>query len=379
MKNFVIDDILSFYYNSCSNQKRVGVELEFFCIKKSNNEPIPIDGDGGLLNILMKFEELCSYTKKDYTTIMRKFEQISIEPGGQLEYSSPPCLTIEECKKNVQNFLIEFQSIVKLIGDVDIHSHGIHPFCDVADIAFVHTDRYSLLRKYLVQKGELAEAMMKTTASIHINIDYNSESEAMKLLQIAFLISPIICAFFANSACIKDGENYRIYRRRIWDRTDNERTKMPANFFESNIDFHKYISHVISLPMIYVNRNGWKYIGGKITFKDYMAKGYKGINPTLNDYLVHLNTIFYDARLKNYIEIRSIDAQPINSLMSPAIFWYKLFSNPVYIEKAINLMAFASPAELSALDKVLPTYGLDAKIGNRKIKDVANAIRDIVI
>ena len=83
---------------------------------------------------------------------------------------------------------------------------------------------------------------------------------------------------------------------------------MPIAF--EKINFEKYFDHVIEYPILFAIKDK-KYIepNGQ-TFKDFILGNFDNLKEEANlkDFETHLATIFTEVRLKQYIEVRSLDA-----------------------------------------------------------------------
>ena len=76
------------------------------------------------------------------------------------------------------------------------------------------------------------------------------------------------------------------------------------------MNFEKYADIIMKTPLLFlVSKNKHFNIKNK-TFKDFMEgkiEQVKNKRPTSKDLQTHLSTIFTEVRLKQYIEIRSLD------------------------------------------------------------------------
>ena len=82
-------------------------------------------------------------------------------------------------------------------------------------------------------------------------------------------------------------------------------SKVPNRIFE------KYSDFVINMPLLFLFHNKTHISPNKKKFKDFMEGKIKDIEyrlPETKDLETHLSTIFTELRLKNYLEIRSLDA-----------------------------------------------------------------------
>ena len=72
--------------------------------------------------------------------------------------------------------------------------------------------------------------------------------------------------------------------------------------------FKDYVDTLLETPMIFINREeNCLSLNGRLTFKQFMEKGFEGFSPTLEDWKLHSNLYFPEVRLRNFIEIRNHD------------------------------------------------------------------------
>jgi glutamate--cysteine ligase len=72
--------------------------------------------------------------------------------------------------------------------------------------------------------------------------------------------------------------------------------------------------------MYFVVRNGEMHRTGTMTFRQFLSTGFEDARPTMADWSGHLATLFPEARLKSYIEVRSADVQPQQRMLAiPAV------------------------------------------------------------
>src|SRR5690625_7985321 len=97
--------------------------------------------------------------------------------------------------------------------------------------------------------------MMKTTASIQANFDFRDENDAMEMLRIAALASPLVTAIFANSP-IKQGQRTGLasYRMAIWEETDKARCGTPAFMLNPESTFDDIVAWMLDVPMFFIKR-----------------------------------------------------------------------------------------------------------------------------
>jgi glutamate--cysteine ligase len=164
--------------------------------------------------------------------------------------------------------------------------------------------------------------MMKQTATVQANIDFADERDAMHKLRVGMGIAPLVNALFANSS-LSDGDlnRYMSFRGHIWTDTDRARCGLLPFVFREGAGFHDYVEWALDVPLYFILRDG-RYVTGVtgVPFRRFLAEGFDGERATLDDWNLHLTTLFPEVRLKGYLELRSADSQPPErSLALPAL------------------------------------------------------------
>ena len=118
--------------------------------------------------------------------------------------------------------------------------------------------RYAIMRRYMPTVGTLGLDMMTRTCTVQVNLDYASEADMRRKLRVALLLQPLATALFANSPFTEGQPNgYQSYRAHVWTDTDNQRSGIPAVFFEDGFGFERYAEWLIDdVPMYFVYRDG---------------------------------------------------------------------------------------------------------------------------
>src|SRR5207249_2128114 len=82
-----------------------------------------------------------------------------------------------------------------------------------------------------------------------------------------------------------------------------------------------YVEWALAVPLYFILRGG-RYVTEMtgIPFRRFLAEGAGGQRATLDDWNLHLTTLFPEVRLKGYIELRSADSQPPERMLAlPAL------------------------------------------------------------
>jgi len=310
--------------------RKIGVEVECFVFDK-NYYRIPVN-KGSIYSASDLFEELNSIEKISNASF-------SLEPGGQIEWASPACETIQELDKS---FLIYKKKLDKILEREGYKSLfiGVDPFNEPGDVELIKHMKYQLMDKNMEERGSLGKWMMRNTCSIQINYDIKNEKDLEESLYILDCLHPVMSYLFSNSPFQK-GEvigNLNL-RNHIWENTDDSRCKSLINhgIIDKSSVLDAYIDFVLHVPGIFnldIKNNIQKTqfsLG-----EDLRIKYSKGVL-SQEDIKAALHQIFTNVRLKNLIEVRDIDCLPFNSIMAPVAFVTGLIDAPMIREKLLSI------------------------------------------
>ncbi len=212
--------------------------------------------------------------------------RITFEPGGQLEYGSPPLFAYDE------------EGFVNLLDHIAVTNQAFEEFYGVQYRALDYCPGRALVplclngRRYLemhslfTDNGGRGREMMKGTASIHLHVRIRSLSEIVPLFRLLQKLA--LDPDFAMSAS----------RRAIWDETEPSRCRLPAI---GKIENEKaLLSHLVRHAL------GALDLSRRIPFAELKEQSFA-------DFLIHLTTIFTDVRLNlkgPTFELRTMDSMP---------------------------------------------------------------------
>ncbi len=299
------------------------------------------------------------------------FNSISLEPGGQFEISLQPKNNLNDILENINYYARQIDKLGEYYN-ITFLPYGINPKNTYPDIEIIKKQRYEIMADYLPRIGKLAPVMMKETAGVQANFDYTSEDDAILKLKTAAYISPFATGFYANSP-IRDNSltNYKSFRALAWKYTGYDR----CNLFYQNLintrmgqGFEDYIDAIIDVPMLFIQRDDKNIeIMGKITFREFMQKGYEGNSATLNDYILHSSLTFPDVRLKNCLEIRNHDSQNIILAMSICAFYKGILYSKDAIYDVLEFLKPLNYEDLEILGLQSAKFGLDYMVEKLKM------------
>ena len=300
-------------------RRKIGIEIESFIYNEDINR-IPIH-DSNKFSATKLLEELKNQSSDD--------SAYSIEPGGQIEWASPPYLNLND----LNNALRIHNSVLERILNSQnsfIVPYGVDPFYDPNDIELINDSKYIIMDKMMKNNSSMGQWMMRNTTSIQVSIDFLDEKDANEILFIADCLHPINAYLFSYSPFSKgDCNNFSNHRNLIWKNTDNRRSNnlIDHGIINSDTILNEYIEFILKAPTIYSFDHNNKMIDSVETISEQLQVKYQ--NNNLKDEHIHelLRQIFTNVRLKNIIEIRGADRLPPGNELAPAAFWTGILFN----------------------------------------------------
>lgn len=310
--------------------RKIGVEVECFVFDK-NYYRIPVN-KGSIYSASDLLEELNSIEKISNASF-------SLEPGGQIEWASPACETIQELDKS---FLIYKKTLDKILDREGYKSLfiGVDPLNEPGDIGLIKLMKYQLMDKNMEERGSMGKWMMRNTCSIQINYDIKNGKDLEESVYILDCLHPVFSYLFSHSPFQK-GEvigNLNL-RNHIWENTDDSRCKSLINhgIIDKRSVLDAYIDFVLHVPGIFKldSKNNIQKTEFSLG-EDLRIKYSKGVL-SQEDIKAALHQIFTNVRLKNLIEVRDIDCLPFDSIMAPVAFVTGLIDAPMIREKLLSI------------------------------------------
>ena len=361
------EDLINYFKQGCKaeNQTNIGVEHEKFIFEKNSNQRINFQSVSKIFSFLTKFGWKPLKENNNIVALSRNEQSITLEPGNQIELSGAQLNSIHLACEESYKFLSELKQACKSL-DLKMMSVGYDPFSALQNVPKTPKQRYEVMKEVMPKNGELSLEMMYQTCGTQINLDYTSEKNFIKKFKLSSFLVPLSIAIFANSP-IKGNKltGYFSYRSKVWQHTS--RGGLPRIFLEE-MDFEKYTDMAINIPLLFILK-GTKHVnaaGG--TFKDFMEGKLdvlKNKKPTIQDFKNHLSTIFTEVRLKQYIEIRSLDTCEWDCHCGgPAFYMGLLYAN---LDEALEIINKWSIADVLNAYVKAPKDGLNTVINNKTL------------
>ena len=301
----------------------------------------------------------------------RADRKITVEPGGQVEHAGPALATVAACRDALVADLREAGAIAAGIG-LRLVGVGLTPFAAIDELPWLPKRRYRVMRDYLPTRGALGVHMMKRTATVQANFDFDDEATAADKLRTAFGVSSIVTALAAASPISEGRPNgYQTYRAAIWLDTDRDRCGFVPGVFEPGFGFRQYVEWALDVPMFFVIRDGVYHRVPGVTFRRFMKEGWQGQRATMWDWETHLSTLFPEVRLKRFIEVRGADAGPLDMVIGVPALWRGLLDDREACLAAWKMVSGASLADREQLRREVPRLGLAARFRGHGLQELA--------
>ncbi len=300
---------------------------------------------------------------------------ISLEPAGQFELSGAPLRTLHETAQELNDHYETVRPLARKLG-LGFAPLGFHPTASRADLPWMPKSRYAIMRDYMPKVGKLGLDMMQRTCTVQVNLDFGSEQDMVRKMQVSLALQPVATALFANSPFVEGKpNNFLSNRARIWTDTDNGRSGMPACVFEKDFGFERYAEWALDVPMYFIMRNGkMRNVAGR-SFRAWMngehQDGLEDVTPTLGDFEDHLTTAFPDVRLKQFLEMRGADAGSFEMMMAQSALWVGLLYDDAALEAAYELVCERPWEDYVKLRSLVPMQALDTPWGEGTVRDLA--------
>ena len=316
---------------------KIGIEHEKFLFNNKDNTRIDYKKVKEMFTALIEFGWNPVLENGNIIGLNNGDKNISLEPGNQIELSGEKLNNIHEACAESQDYLFELRQVTKKLN-IKIVSAGFDPISKINQIPNNPKQRYKLMTEEMPLGGEMSLDMMYRTCGTQLNLDYESEIDFIKKFKIINSIVPISIALFANSSIVeKKNSNYLSYRTKVWQNTS--RGGLPKIFFEE-LNFEKYAEFVIQFPILFIQEKENYISGKKYVFKDFMDGKISEVSnrmPNKDDLSNHLSTIFTENRLKQYIELRSMDTCGWDCLCAgPAFYTGLLYGNLEEVYEVIS-------------------------------------------
>ena len=313
--------------------RRLGAEAEFIPVETATWRRCTLDGEGpgALLPFVRRYGARQSWNETRTAKGTPCFTlpgggTITFEPGGQVEYSTPPCRSASALIALLRSVVLPFRSAASSEG-ITLLAAGIDPTggAEAAPL-LLRTKRYERMAAYLARRGPAGARMMRQTASFQVSLDLDDDPWARwRVLNAA---APYFTAIFANSPVYDGAETGWVSNRaRAWRELDVARTGLP---WDGRDPLGAYLAFALEAPAIMLPTVN----GEHRPFSDWLSRA----EPTLDEWHDHLSTLFPEIRPRGHFEVRSADAVAPEWYAAPLALAAGLVYEPRALHAAAELL-----------------------------------------
>lgn len=219
---------------------RIGTEHEKFVFFTKDNTPVPYHGEASIKTLLDTMQVRLGWEPiMDAGNIIglagpHGMGAISLEPGGQFELSGAPLENLHETCKETNAHLDLMREIGEPLG-IAFLGMGGSPKWSFAETPQMPKSRYGIMSRYMPKVGSQGLDMMYRTCTIQVNLDFSSEADMRRKMQVGLKLQALATALFASSPFTEGRPNaLKSWRGNIWRDTDNQRAGLLPFAFKAD-------------------------------------------------------------------------------------------------------------------------------------------------
>ena len=359
-----------------------GVQIEFHEVSSI------IEKMAGILNAKIIYMDgyPVGYVTDDYS--------ITLEPACQFEISINPYSDIETIKSIYEDFVTLWTPVLKARG-YHLETKGNLPLVeqgviDPDDIALSPKKRYKYMDSYFRHSGRYGKYMMRASASTQVSVDFRSEEDMARKLNILQKISPVLMIAMENktdpdSTLKEHPDKPHLFRIQEWDDLDPSRTGFYPHSLEDGFGYDSVADTILHTPLILLTDDGVTTDVGSETAEELFARGLireETLDITRERSLIEhfISMGFFHYRVKKYIEIRVADSVPLDR----ALGYVAILKGIVYSDD--NLSALENElADVDTAEKIqqavedIERDGYNAVVYGRKATEWAAHLYELAL
>jgi len=231
--------------------------------------------------------------------------RVTVEPGGQLELSTPPALGVAAAVEALRQDEAALQAELITAGyrAVPLGTDPARPLERVNPGA-----RYVAMERHFAAIGcaEPGRSMMTGTAALQVNLDAGPEPGWADRVELARALSPVLVAVSACSPYLAGrSSGWASMRQQAWHGLGARSAPVPPGSPRE-----AWADHALAAPVLLV-RDGARLtpVTEPVPFVDWLrGTAPFARRPELADLDYHLTTLFPPIRPRGYLELRCLDS-----------------------------------------------------------------------
>lgn len=368
-------------------QKKIGIEVELPFVDKKNLQPIGYSGKKSIVAIFNALSKKGGtwqpgeIENNKVTALQNETGSITLEPGGQIEFSSAARTNLVQLEKDIGAYFDDMKKATGKIG-LDVVPYGFHPHLHIDDCPYVsERSRFKALKPVFEAEG--GYSAWGQSCSVQVTLDSPNKAEAFNAFKLGLLLQPIAAAIFANSPfSMSEDSEHQSFRRQKLQELDSPLYKVPEKLFDADYTINDWAAHALSVPMSFIVRNDayiavapnafYEMIGKPLPELAHLPESEQYL--TKNDLLDHLTGIKPEMLLKPnlLLEFRAADLGPSpDHWMAVGAFWTGLYYDETAFKAAQEYVADWTAEERTGLRNGVAKDGLATVSGNKSAQQVA--------
>ncbi|MFF1903034.1 glutamate-cysteine ligase family protein [Kitasatospora sp. NPDC058218] len=361
--------------------ERVGLEIENGLVDPETGRAARYEGPRGVRAVLAT--ALAEWDGEPQTDTGRLTgvtlpdgSQLSLEHGGQLEYSSAPVVGLGRAVTDAETALRRLAVLADRFGLALLPGAQL-PFERPDTVSWVPMSRGAVMRDYFARTGEpaaRATTIMSMSLSTQVHLDHLSAADFTRKLRMLVAAAPVVAALLVNSPIAGGRSNGMLSHRSYnWLRMDPRRCGLLRPALRPDVSVDDLVDWALRLPMIYYRTADGRYrLAPDRPFADLLTSGFDdGTTPTPAHWAAHLSQIWTDVRVRRTFELRSADGPPHHGIPALPALWVGLGYHPPSCQAAWQLLRHHTAGEYQALLDALPSEGLRARLGDSPVGELA--------
>jgi glutamate--cysteine ligase len=260
---------------------------------------------------------------------------VTVEPGGQLELSTPPQPDVAAALDALAG---DHQALAGAIAAERLALVAVGTDLSRPVQRLSPKSRYVAMEAHFAAtgSGDAGRAMMCSTAALQLNLDAGPAHDWPDRVSHMHRLAPVLVAISACSAWLAgEASGWRSMRQQIWGEIDQARC---GPLLDGRRPDEEWASYALAAPvMLLLDRERFLIhpVEERVTFAEWVREPTRlGRTPTIDDLDYHLSTLFPPIRPRGYLEIRCVDAVPRRWWPGLAGIAVTLLDDPVAADRA---------------------------------------------
>ena len=358
-----IKTLAGYFAADCEPEGKLTLQLEVeHFITRSDGRPPDFPEVQAVLRDLQQQADAPIITDGEYMGYSGPALAVTVGPACQLRISLTPQRDVQDIMDLYNRFYLQMGLALAAHG-LRAWTVGCHPTRRAEDLPLVPRARDEAMDRYFKNTGACGAQMMRATAATQVSIDYLDETDFVRKMRAASLLSPFF-ALLSDNAPVYQGSRNSVYsiRSRIWQDVDRDRCGVTPHLMDPDFGFARYAQNVLTKPQIAAWRLGRVKAVGAKTAPDLYAAHISRLEAAQI-----LSMFFYDVRLKSRIELRAADCMPPRYIAAYVQLIRSVFGSPAALQNVLRHYAGATTLDITSAKMAVCQDGYNALVYGRPV------------